>query len=123
MTLPEIDAIDARLLQALRAKLRVRAGTLAKGMRRAGRQLPREAHRATEVLSAARRDVANPKLARMVDEASLSAAEATIMRHLDKIDPASRRKDAWLSMAGAQALNLLGVGALVLGLLLWRGLL
>jgi len=123
ITSQDIEAIEARVLAALRSKLSVRSKSLTKAMKRAGRRLPREAHRAAAVLTDARRDVANPKLARLVDPASLHAAEETITRHLDKIDPSERRKDALLSMAGAQALNLLGVGVLVLGLLAWRGLL
>lgn len=119
----DIEAIEERVLLELRNRLNIRARRLSKGMKRAGRLLPREAHRAAGVVSDARRDVNNPKLARLIDPASLNAAEATILQHLGKIDPKERRKDAYLSMAGAQVLNLLGVGALVLGVLIWRDLL
>ena len=119
----DIDAIESRVLAALRAKLKVRARTVQSGMKRAGRRLPREAHRAADVLTLARRDASNPKLARLLDPVSLHSAEQAILRHLEKIDPKEQRKDMMLSMAGAQALNLLGVAALVVVLLAWRGFL
>lgn len=118
-----MDAIEAKVLAGLRAKLGVRARTLPKAMKRAGRRLPREAHRAAEVLIQARSHMQHPKLARMVDETSMVSAQAVLERHLDQIDPKERRKDFVLSMLGAQALNVLGVAALVIGLLKWRGFL
>lgn len=123
LTMSEFDAIERRLLDALRAKLGVRSRSLAKGMKRAGRRLPRDAHRAARVLKDARLQAQHPKLSRLVDETSLKTAEATVMRHLDKINPSERRKDAILSLLGSLAINVLAVVALVVGLMYWRGLL
>ncbi len=119
----DLKAIEQKALIALRAKLGVRARDLQRGMKRAGRRLPRDAHRAAEVISNAKAQLAHPKLARMVDLHSVSTAEAVLHRHLDKIDPKELRKDAVLSMLGTQAFNILLVFALVIALMAWRGLL
>lgn len=119
----DLDAIEGRLLEGLRSKLRIRARDLARGMKKAGRLLPRDAHRAAGKIVTAKHDATHPKLSRMLDFEALEAAEAVVQRHLDKIDPKERRKDAWLSFAGTQALNFIGIAALVLGLLAWRGFL
>ena len=59
----------------------------------------------------------------MVDHQAVMTAQTVLHSHLEKIDPKERRKDAILSMLGAQAFNVLGVIALVIGLMAWRGLL
>jgi hypothetical protein len=59
----------------------------------------------------------------MVDHHAVLTAEAVLHRHLDKIDPKERRKDAILSMLGAQAFNVIGVFVLVIALMAWRSLL
>ncbi len=120
---PDLHAIEQKALAALRKQLGVKARDLPRGMKRAGRRLPRDAHRAAEVISTAKTQLAHPKLARMVDGQAVTAAEVDLHAHLSKIDPKERRKDAILSMLGAQAFNVLGVIALVIALMAWRGLL
>lgn len=119
----ELFGIEQKMLGRIREKLGVRAASLDRAMKRAGRRLPREAHRAAGVLVTAKSHASHPRLSRMIDPHSVEHAVSSLNAHLDKIDPKERRKDAILSMLGAQALNLLGVVALVIGLLLWRGLL
>lgn len=119
----DLNAIEQKALKALRGKLGVKARDLRRGMKRAGRRLPRDAHRAAEVISNAKAHLGHPKLGRMVDLHSVSTAETVLHTHLDKIDPKERRKDLILSMLGTQAFNVLGIVALVVGLMAWRGLL
>jgi len=116
-------AIEQKALSALKAKLGVNARSLRQGMKRAGRRLPREAHRAAEVLSKARMQSDHPKLSRLIDETSVQTAQSILLGHLDKIDPKERRKHIILSVLGTQAFNVLVVGALVVALMTWRGLL
>lgn len=120
---PDLDAIERKALAALRKQLGVKARDLPKGMKRVGRRLPRDAHRAAEVISTAKAHLSHPKLGRMVDRQSVLMAETVLHGHLDKIDPKERRKDALLSMLGTQAFNLIGVALLVIGLMVWRDLL
>ena len=119
----DIDTMEQQALAALRNKLGVRARTLQQAMKRAGRRMPKDAHRAAGVLIAAQASAAHPKLARMQDWSAVEAASQTLHTHLEKIDPQERRKAAILSMLGAQAFNVLAVFALVIALLMWRGLL
>jgi hypothetical protein len=120
---PDLDAIERKALAALRKQLGVKARDLPRGMKRVGRRLPRDAHRAAEVISTAKAHLSYPKLGRMVDHHAVLTAEAVLYRHLDKIDPKERRKDAILSMLGAQAFNVIGVFVLVIALMAWRSLL
>ena len=119
----DINAIEQKALGALQAKLGVKARDLQRGMKRAGRRLPKDAHRAADVILAALAQAGNPKLARMIDENAVQAAAARLQGHLDKIDAKERRKDMILSVLGTQAFNILAVIALVVGLMMWRGLL
>ncbi|MGH1575598.1 hypothetical protein [Planktotalea sp.] len=119
----DFTAIEQKALAALRTRLGVRSKDLPRAMKSAGRRLPREAHRAAQVLGEAKVHSAHPKLARMVDHGAVDAAEQTLHAHLEKIDPKERRTDMILAMLGTQALNVLAVIALVVGLMWWRGLL
>lgn len=119
----EIIGIERKTLDRLREKLGVKAPNLERAMKRAGRRLPREAHRAASVLVTAKSHASHPRLSRMIDPVAVQNAQAALGGYLDRIDPKKRRTDRILSMLAAQALNLLGVIALVIGLMLWRGLL
>jgi hypothetical protein len=116
-------ALEQHALDALRAKLGVKARDLPRAMKNVGRRLPREAHRAALVLSDAKGHAAHPKLARMIDVHSVEVAARVLHEHLEKIDPKARRKNMILDMLGVQAINILVVIALVIGLMMWRGLL
>lgn len=122
-TEPDLIAIERKALDALRAKLGVRAHDLPRGMKRAGRRLPRDAHRAASVIINAKAQSGHPKLGRMLDFHSVASAETVFHEYLEKIDPKERRKDVVISMLATQAFNVLVVIALVVGLMAWRGLL
>lgn len=119
----DMDAIERKALEGLRAKLGVRAGTLPRAMKRAGRRMPREAHRAADVLASAKSQASHPRLSRLIDETSVTAAQTVFEAHLNNIDPKKRRTDRILSMLGTQAFNVLAVGALFIAVLYWRGFL
>lgn len=123
LSVREIAAMEQAVLGELRAKMGVRARTLPRAMKRAGRRLPRSAHTAAAVITTAKMQCGHPKLAMMIDETSVQTAQQVLLTSLSRIDPKQRRKDAILSMLGAQAFNLIGVGVLVVGVLLWRGFL
>ena len=115
--------LEQNALAALQVKFGVKARDLPSGMRRAGRRLPKDAHRAATVITTALAHSAHPKLGRMIDTETVVAADVALHAHLEKIDPKERRKDAILSVLGTQAFNVLAVIALVVGLMYWRGLL
>ncbi|WP_293452121.1 hypothetical protein, partial [Planktotalea sp.] len=96
-------AIEQKALEALRAKLGVKARDLPRAMKTVGRRLPRDAHRAALVLSDAKSYANHPKLARMIDAHSVDVAERVLHEHLEKINPKARRKNMILDMLGVQA--------------------
>ncbi|RKF16569.1 hypothetical protein D6850_03190 [Roseovarius spongiae] len=109
-------------MEALRARLGVRGKRLRTRLRRAGRRLPRHARRAGQVVLGAERMMDHPRLRLRIDAQEVSAAFADLHASLAAIDPRERRKDAALGIAGGIVLNLMLVGAAVVGVLVWRGL-
>ena len=114
----DIDAVRDKL----RARLGARGRTLAHGLRRAGRSLPKPARQAGARLVQVQRMVANPRLRRLADPAQVDAALAELNVHLDTMKAADRRKDRLLGFAGSAVFNLMVLGALVIAFLRWRGL-
>jgi hypothetical protein len=66
--------------------------------------------------------MAHPKLARLTDTAQLDAAFDMLSAHLEKIDPAERRRRAWLSVLAVIVVNLALLAAALIALLKWQGL-
>jgi hypothetical protein len=119
----DFAAVESELLELFKVKLGVRAPSLAKAIKKSGRRMPRDAHRAVAAFSDARMQAAHPKLARMVDATSLETSISVLRSHLEAIDPGERRKDALLGFLGTQAVNVLVIAAVIIGLLYWRGFL
>ena len=109
-----------KLEDLLVAKLRLRGKTLTSRLRRAGRLLPKHARKAGAEIVAAQSRMANPKLARLVDQPALDRAFAILHEHLDGIDPAERRKDALVGLAGSVVFNLMLLAAAVVAVLWWQ---
>ena len=108
------------LLTLLQSKLGVRARTLEKGARKAGRRLPRRVRDELRLLAAAERSAGNPKLARQFDEGAVHRAFEDVRAHLSGIDVADRRRGRVLSIAAAVAFNILVVLTAFVVWLWWR---
>jgi hypothetical protein len=115
-----------RRADALSAMLRHRLGVRGRGitsrLARAGRRLPRAERRAAREIAAAAPLMAHPKLARLTDTAQLDAAFDMLSAHLETIDPAERRRRAWLSVLAVIVVNLALLAAGLVALLKWQGL-
>ncbi len=70
----------------------------------------------------ARKVAGHPKLARMLDGASLHAASSRLEAYIKSVDIADRRRGRLLLLLSGIMLNLLIIFALVMAVLLWRGL-
>lgn len=112
----------AALEELLQGKLRVRGKTLGARLHRAGRRLPKRLRQAGRVLTEAQAQLANPRLARMIDPVRVQGAFDDLETFLGPIDPADRRKGAILGWAGGLVLNLMIAGAALVAVLRWRGL-
>lgn len=99
-----------------------RRGTLVKRLRRACGGVPKRLVRDAAVIGEAVELDSHPKLRKRVDGAAVKAAHGRITQHLDGIDLKERRKDYWLGLAARLTINMFLIGALVVLVLKWRGL-
>ncbi|AGI69173.1 hypothetical protein OAN307_c37140 [Octadecabacter antarcticus 307] len=112
-------ADDVRNL--IEQRLRIKGRTLDKTFVRAGRLLPKWAHREGHYLAQAAQHMGHPKLRPMIDEDRLKRAHNTLVAHLKTIDPVERRKTRILGVLGVVSFNLILVAAALLIFLMWRG--
>lgn len=102
-------------------RLRIKGRTLEKALARAGRLLPKWAHREGRYLAQASQLMAHPKLRLMIDESKVAKAHTALVTHLKTIDPSERRKTRVLGLLGVISFNLILVFAALMAYLLWRG--
>lgn len=119
----DLDRLDAELGRLMEERLGIRGRGLADQVRRAGRLLPRGVRRDLARIGQWQDMRRHPRQYHMVDEAALHAAADRVAAHLRDIDPAERRKDRLLGLAGVVAFNLIVVAVLLMGVLAWRGFL
>ncbi|WP_299550508.1 hypothetical protein [uncultured Tateyamaria sp.] len=120
-TQDSIQARAKRVQDALAAAFGVRGKSLETALRRTGRRLPRRLRAEAQKIVAAQSVGGHPKLMRQVDGTALSSAEERIVRFLQGIDRADRRKGVWLGIVGAVAFNILLVAAVVITWMWWAG--
>ncbi|SLN28694.1 hypothetical protein ROA7450_01196 [Roseovarius albus] len=121
----DVDKLDQRtkrLNDKLKEKLGLRGKTLEKRLKRAGRTLPKHLRREGAIIVQAQKQVANPKMARLIDQAALDRSFAMFRHYLKDIDPVERRKDKIINFLGLLVFNLVVIAALYLLFLLWKGL-
>lgn len=119
----DIGGVIARLEQVFEDKLKLRRGAFDARAARARRSLPRTLRSDLENVLEARRMVGHPKQARLVDGAAVERSAERIETHLRALDLSERRKSARLGLLASLMIDALVVGAVVLGLLIWRGFL
>lgn len=115
----EIQRRAETLAHAIEVKLGVRGRGLAAKLRRGGRRLPRPVRAAGQALLQAEAMASVPKLAPQIDHAHLAEAYAAAERALAAIDPAERRKTIVLNWLAGNFFNVLLVGALAAGFIVW----
>lgn len=113
-------------ITALRLLLRQKEGgrgrDLASALRHTRHRLPRRVYRVGQKLAKAEPLIDHPKLRLTLDQPALQAAAREVRTHLEAIDLADRRKSLWLSVLAGMAFSLLVVFALVVVVLVWRGI-
>lgn len=110
-----------RLANLLEARLGIKGQGLEVKLRRAGRLVPKRIRADAMLVIEAARLEDNPKLARMLDEATIAAAASKVEIWLNSIDPAERRTNRIIGFLSSNALNLMATGTLVIVVLVWRG--
>ena len=119
----DIAARTDRLAQLLEERLDVRGKGFDVKLRRAGRLLPRHLRMKGQLLVDATVRADHPRLLRQLDEAALDLAAADLERYLLSIDPWDRRKGIAVNVSAGLLFNLLVLALVVVGVLMWRGLL
>ena len=117
----DMAARSRKLRGLMQEKLGVRGRDLRQSLRRAGRRLPRRVRAQGEALVRAEMLAHNPKTARQVDAVTVERAYDVLRAHLEAIDVGEMRKVRLLGLAGAVAANVIGVAALFVVWLWWRG--
>jgi hypothetical protein len=84
--------------------------------------LPRRIYRQATKLARVEGMASHPKLRLTLDTPDLAKAAREVQEHLRSIDVVDRRKGWWLGALGALAFNILLFGALLLGFMMWQGL-
>lgn len=107
----------------LRDRLGVRAGEgFEAKAKQAGRRLPRWARKRAAVISEAMALEAHPKLAQQVEQKKVDRAIKELRYFLERQDLKTRRKNRFLDIVTAIAFVIFVTIGLVLGVMIWRGL-
>ncbi len=109
------------LRRMMREHLGVKGRDFAAALRRAGRLVPRRLQREARALIEAEEMARNPRLMKRIDQRRTDLAYHEIRRFLESRNPAERRIDLALSIAGGMALSVLAAAGLVILVLVWRG--
>lgn len=122
MTGPEIEKLTAALSRQFEERLRIKGDTLARQVRRAGRMLPRKQRREARTILQAQQVARHPKLSRMINGPAVTQSAHRLGEWLATVDPKERRIDRLLGIAGSVAFAVLVLGAVVITLIVQRGL-
>ena len=112
-----------RLSELLESQLGIRGKTLRGKLRRAGRLLPKYVHRNAEIVEQAVLLQDSPKLSRQIDDKRVITAYNACEKYLTDIDASDRKWGHAISFLSTNALNLLIVAMMTMGVLVWRGFL
>lgn len=121
MSAVTIQQMADRVANLLEERLNLKGKSLAEKLRRGGRLLPRKVRVAAEQLADAATRSQNPKLLLQIDEAAVTDAYGVCSKHLSKIDAFDRRLGTVLRTASSMVISLMVVGAILIGVLFWRG--
>ncbi len=106
----------------LSERLGIRGKGLEAKLRKAGRLLPPHIRREAAVLVEAVKLQESPRLSRMIDQDAAVRSYDTVEKHLLKIDSFDRRMGLLIGFLTTNALNIIFIAALVVGVMVWRGL-
>lgn len=118
-----IQQMADRVAQLLEERLGLGGRDLSAKLGRGRRLLPRKVRDGAELLATAAAQARNPKLVGQIDMGAVADAYDACIRHLTKIDPASRRRDTIAGMVGFVGYGLMFLILGIIALLAWRGFL
>lgn len=116
-----IQQMVDRVSSLIETRMKVTGASLEVKLKRTGHRLPRKVREAVAALVQASEMAENPKLLMQIDPEALAIAYDIAVRHLNGIGRAERRRGYLLDAGARIAFGLLVLGAVVLGVLRWRG--
>lgn len=117
-----VQQMAARVADLMEDRLRVRGKGLAAKLRRGGRLLPRKVRTQAAYLAAAAEKSTVPKLQLQLDHQRIAAAYDACLRHLSPIGAGDRRAAYLFHLVLSLALAVFVAGAIVVAVMVWRGL-
>jgi len=122
MSVTTVQQMADRVAALMEQRLKVAGKDLREKLRRGGRRLPRRIRREAEYLAEVAELALHPKMQLMLDDARIAAAYDACVKYLNPLGAADRMKGALIGVGGSIAFALLVVGAGVVAVLWWRGL-
>lgn len=116
--LAHVDKLETLLGE----KFGLTRGPLARRLARLGRRVPGSVRRDLQQVEQARFLSGHPKLRHVTDPRLVDQAYGRAVEHLTAIDVADRRKGRAINLLATILFNLLAVAALMIVLMVWRGL-
>jgi hypothetical protein len=116
-----VQQMADRVSELMEERLRVRGKTLPEKLRRGGRKLPRKVRSAAEYLAMASVQARVPRLMTRLDHRQIAESYDTCLGYLRPLGAGARRRAAVLSFITTTSAIVFVTGALVLGVIVWRG--
>ena len=123
MSAVTIQQMADRISALMEERLGVRGRDLSSKLQRQPRALPKVLRGEAEVLARAAAQAQNPKLLKQIDEDRVARAFDACLTHLLGVDRGARWRHLTMQLTTSILSSLFVVGALVLAVLYWRGLL
>ncbi len=117
-----VQQMANRIAELMEARLRIHGAGLSEKLRRGGRFLPRKVRRHAEYLAKAEQEARVPKLQVRLDHERIADAYDACVRYLKPLGAGARRKAILLEMITGFGSGLFVTAVLVIGVLIWRGL-
>lgn len=118
-----VQQMADRVAGLMELRLRVRGKGLRAKLRRGGRMLPRRIRREAQLLADAAERAAVPKLMLQLDHDRIARAHDHCVNYLNPLGKGARVRSYLLDLGAALGLVLFATTALVVSVMVWRGLL
>ncbi|MFM2356810.1 MAG: hypothetical protein RLZZ528_2546 [Pseudomonadota bacterium] len=117
-----VQQMADRVAALMEDRLRIKGAGLSQKLRRGGRSLPRRFRSNAAYLAEASAKAAVPRLVLQLDHQRIAASYDACMKHLSPIGVGQRRRAYLFHLLVSAALAVFAAGAMVIGVMVWRGL-
>lgn len=122
MSAVTIQQMAERISALLTERMYIKGRDLGDKLSRGGRKLPRKVRKSADALAQAAEHSYNPKLLLQINEEEVAGHYDICLKHLTAVNKGHKTRGILLGLSTSILFSLLAVGALVIGVLVWRGL-